>query len=248
MIKLDRPPKPPELTRETQASLTEKFKTSGTSVWSKDYIRKPLMEMSSNKCAFCETKINEESKYLEVEHFHHKDLYKDEVVDWNNLLPSCKKCNGTKGSHDTKSEPIINPCEVDPRLHLKLLMGYRMKGKDELGRLSISVLNLNEQDRLVSKRFQVGCAIQEKVEQYIELIDDVIIGVQTSTNRKNRIKNGVTDLLNNGLHDKEYSATYSTVLLREPEFIELKRKMISQGLWQQEHFALEDELKLFTLE
>ncbi|OQP99823.1 HNH endonuclease [Vibrio campbellii] len=246
MIKLQRPPKPEELTEAVVLTLTNEFKQTGKSVWSKDYIKQPLLAMSSDKCAFCETKITEESKYLEVEHFHHKDLYKDEVVEWANLLPSCKKCNGTKGDHDTKVEPIINPCVQDPREHLQIWR-YRLKGKTSLGKMTVSVLNLNEPDRLVLKRFQIGNALQDKLEEYHQLVDDVINGIQTSTLRKNRIKNGVKGILSNGLKDKEYAATYSTVLITEPEFISLKSKMNSCNLWTQEHSSLEIELSNYTL-
>lgn len=238
MIKLDRPTKPSELTDALVQQLTDEFKVSGKSVWSKSFIKQPLMTMSSNKCAFCETKIDEESKYIEVEHFHHKDLYKDEVVKWDNLLPSCKKCNGTKGDHDTKLEPIINPCEQEPREHLKIWR-YRIKGKTDLGKLTVSALNLNEPDRLVTKRFQIGNALQDKLEEYQELVDDVIEGVQTSTRRKNRIKNGVKEILTNGLKDKEYAATYSTILLTDPEYMTLKDKMMSCSLWTDDHVKLE---------
>ena len=44
------------------------------------------------------------------------DDYPDEVVDWDNLLPSCKRCNTTKGTHDVVTEPIINPFDIDPKI------------------------------------------------------------------------------------------------------------------------------------
>lgn len=246
MIKLDRPKKPKELTEQEQASLTDMFKDSGKSVWSKEYIKAALSAMSSNKCAFCETKLGEESKYLEVEHFHHKDLYKNEVVDWDNLLPACRRCNGTKGKYDTKIEPIINPCITDPKIHLKLL-NYRIKGIDDLGKNSVTVLNLNDQDRLVIKRFQIGNAIIAKIEEHIDLIDDVISGVQTSNIRKSRIKNNIETLLITGLKDKAYSATCSTMIINSEEFHELKGKMISTDLWEKRHSDLEHELRQYML-
>lgn len=246
MIKLDRPAKPSELTDDLIESLTIEFKTTGKSVWSQNFIKMPLMNMSSNKCAFCESKIDEESKYIEVEHFHHKDLYKDEVVQWDNLLPSCKKCNSTKGGHDTKKEPIINPCIEDPKEHLKIWR-YRIKGKTELGKLTVTTLNLNNPDRLVTKRFQIGNALQDKLEKFQELVDDVVQGAQTSTRRKNIIKNGVAEILSNGLKDKEYAATYSTILITDPEYVELKEKMISCSLWTTEHDELEKEISKIVL-
>lgn len=89
MIKLDRTPKPVELTTKLQKELTTEFKLTGNQFEFRLY-QKGLLDFSNNKCCYCEANIKEESKYLEVEHFHHKDKYKDEVLEWKNLLPSCK--------------------------------------------------------------------------------------------------------------------------------------------------------------
>lgn len=238
MIKLARTPKPVELTTELQVMLTDEFKLTGKSVWNIDFLKKELLVLSSNKCCYCEANIGEESKYLEVEHFHHKDVYKDEVLEWDNLLPSCKRCNGTKNNHDTKLEPIIDPSKIDPKNHLKYWR-YRIKGADEFGKLTVSVLKLNDQDRLVKKRFEIGNAIQEKLEQLNELTDDYISGIQTSTRRKNRIVDGIKDLMKEGLPNAIYSATSATIIITDTEFESLKNKLISLGLWDDELIQLE---------
>ncbi|PDS26790.1 HNH endonuclease family protein [Flavobacterium branchiophilum] len=241
MIKLDRTPKPVELTAELQVALTDEFISTGKSVWNIDFIKKGLLGFSNDKCCYCEANINEESKYLEVEHFHHKDKYKDEVLVWDNLLPSCKKCNVTKNNHDTKLEPIIDPSQIDPKVHLKYWC-YRIKGSDEFGKLTVSVLNLNDQDRLVKKRFEIGNAIQDKLEQLNELTDDYINGVQTSTLRKNRIINGIKDLMKEGLPNSIYSATSATVILTDTEYDALKNKLTSLSFWDAELSQLEIDL------
>ncbi|MDN3706525.1 HNH endonuclease [Myroides ceti] len=246
MIKLDRTPKPVELTAELQVALTDEFKSTGKSVWNVDFIKKGLLGFSNDKCCYCEANINEESKYLEVEHFNHKDTYKDEVLEWENLLPSCKKCNGTKNDHDTKLEPIIDPSKIDPKNHLKYWR-YRIKGSDEFGKLTVSVLKLNDQDRLVKKRFEIGNAIQEKLEQLNELTDDYISGVQTSTRRKNRVVNGTKDLMKEGLPTAIYSATSAAVILTDTEFEALKSKLTSLGFWDAELAQLEIELNKTAL-
>jgi len=247
MIKLDRTPKPVELTTALQVALTDEFKLTGKSVWNIDFIKKGLLGFSYEKCCYCETNINEESKYLEVEHFHHKDTYKDEVLEWDNLLPSCKKCNGTKNDHDTKLEPIIDPSRIDPKNHLKYWR-YRIKGSDDFGKLTVSVLNLNDQDRLVKKRFEIGNAIQDKLEQLNELTDDYINGVQTSTRRKNRIVNGIKDLMREGLPNSIYSATSATVILTDTEYDTLKAKLTSLSFWDAEMSQLEIDLTKTALQ
>lgn len=246
MIKLDRTPKPVELTTAVQVALTDEFKLTRKTVWNVDYIKNGLLDFSNDKCCYCEANINEESKYLEVEHFHHKDVYEDEVMEWDNLLPSCKKCNGTKNNHDTKIEPIIDPSKDDPKNHLKYWR-YRIKGADDFGKLTVSVLKLNDQDRLVKKRFEIGNAIQEKLEQFNELSDDYISGTQTSTRRKNRIVNGIKDLMKEGLPSSIYSATSATVILTDTEFGLLKNKLTFLGLWDAELSQLEIELNKTAL-
>jgi len=247
MIKLDRTPKPVELTTTLQVALTDEFKLTGKSVWNIDFIKKGLLAFSNDKCCYCEANINEESKYLEVEHFYHKDTYKDEVLEWDNLLPSCKKCNGTKNDYDTKLEPIIDPSKVDPKDHLKYWR-YRIKGSDDIGKLTVSVLNLNEQDRLVKKRFEIGNAIQDKLEQLNELTDDYINGIQTSTRRKNRIVNGTKDLMREGLPNSIYSATSATVILTDTEYDALKTKLSSLSFWDAELSQLEIDLNKTALQ
>ena len=246
MIKLDRTAKPVELTTELQVTLTDEFKLTGKSVWNVDFIKKGLLGFSNDKCCYCEANINEESKYLEVEHFHHKDTYKDEVLEWENLLPSCKKCNGTKNDHDTKLEPIIDPSKIDPKNHLKYWR-YRIKGSDDFGKLTVSVLKLNDQDRLVKKRFEIGNAIQEKLEQLNELADDYINGIQTSTRRKNRIVNGTKDLMREGLPTAIYSATSAAIILTDTEFEAIKGKLTVLGFWDAELSQLEIDLNKTAL-
>lgn len=246
MIKLNRTPKPTELTAELQNDLTAEYKSSGKSVWHLDFIKKALLNFSNNKCCYCETNIQEESKYLEVEHFHPKDLYEDEVLEWVNLLPSCKKCNGTKKVHDTKVEPIINPVEIDPKQHLKYWC-YRIKGVDDLGKLTISVLDLNNQDRLVKKRYEIGNAIQAKLEEFIELMDEYINGVQSSTRRKNRIISGLKELLQEGLPTAIYAATSATTILTSSEYAALKAKFNAMNFWDTELQGLELQMQTVAL-
>lgn len=242
MIKLYRGPKPKELTASLQKDLTDEYKANGTIVWRQTFITEGLLKYSNNKCAYCECDITEESKYLEVEHFHHKDDYPNEVVEWDNLLPSCKKCNGTKGKHDTYKEPIINPCDQDPRDYFEIV-NYRLKGKDDFGKLSVSVLDLNNQDRHCKKRFEIGNVTHQKLEDFLLLIEEYEKGISTSTRRKNRIVNGVKDLLRLALPTATYSATTSSVILNSNDFMEIKNKMKKLSLWDYEldHLELECE-------
>ncbi|MFN4151578.1 MAG: HNH endonuclease, partial [Candidatus Sericytochromatia bacterium] len=81
MIYIERTQSPMKL-EEQKEELKKKYLETGASVWNKDFIKKALLEMSHNKCAFCECTLNIESKYMEVEHFFNKSNYSEKVVDW----------------------------------------------------------------------------------------------------------------------------------------------------------------------
>lgn len=91
MIHIERTRKPEELTDDVVKQKTKLYKNDHSqTVWKEKYIHDALMSMSYNKCCYCECLLNEESKYMEIEHFHDKSSYPEEVVNWENLLPSCK--------------------------------------------------------------------------------------------------------------------------------------------------------------
>lgn len=228
MIKLERGPQPEHLTDDKIQELVNIFKLNGTAVWNDDKIKEALSKSSHNKCAYCECSISEESKYMEVEHFEHKDKYKEKVVSWNNLLPACKRCNIAKGTHDTRETPIINPYDNTPKNHLYFRL-YRLKGIDDLGIETLEAIDLNNYDRVVSKRFEVGEQIQrsldiaeERYESYLE---------SKTTRRKNRLTNIIETMLKECQPSAIYSATSATVLFSDVKFYEIKDKMESIGLW-----------------
>lgn len=121
MIKLKCANPPTYLSYQKKQDLTDKYKTHGTNVWNKKEIKDALLRISHDKCAYCECEIGSAAGYLEVEHFIAKSIDPDKVLEWENLLPSCKSCNGKKGSHDVIAEPIINPYKDEPKNHLSFI-------------------------------------------------------------------------------------------------------------------------------
>lgn len=240
MIRLERPTCPAELTPSVQAALTAEFKSSNASVWNQRYIKDTLMAMSRQKCCFCECKLGEESKYIEVEHFHHKALYPDEVVTWTNLLPACRRCNGAKGQHDTKVSPIIDPTQEDPRDHLGL-RNYRLRSKGQLGQTTIDVLDLNDTERLVFPRLELAEAMQNSLERLLELASEYSNGTATSTKRKNQVYRGTRSLLLEASPQSEYSSVMATVLLNEENYQALRQLLVDTGLWDQDLTDLEHQ-------
>ncbi|MCA1042900.1 HNH endonuclease [Bacillus toyonensis] len=233
MIHITRTNCPSKLINE-KTKLTQEFINNGSSVWGKSYIKSALLEMSHNKCAYCECKLDEESKYIEVEHFLPKNVYPQLVVDWNNLLPSCKRCNGKKGTHDSQQESIIDPTVDIPNNHIKMF-NYLIKGKDMKGKTTVDVLHLNQLDRLVQPRMLIGTATIETVEILLEMAENFCLGNNTTTRIKRRIVNGTSQLLVEAQPHSQYSATVASVLFTNEDFFKLKKIMIKCELWDTEH-------------
>lgn len=239
MIHIERTPSPSELTQEVVAQKVAEFKETKNPVWNEPYIRDALLGMSHNKCCYCECDISKESKYLEVEHFHPKGKYPDEVVSWENLLPACKRCNGQKNNHDTVAEPIVNPASDCPQDHMALKHCVRFRAKDAIGQTTIDVLFLNDQDKMVLPRFQVNQVLSEKLEEFCELAQDLVSGVKTGTRCNKKLQNGMIALLQDCQPDKAYSAVKVTTVLTDDCYGKIKQSMVQLDLWTEEMDSLE---------
>lgn len=220
MIRLYRSAPPAELTEAEVIRLTNLYRTSGTNVWNKPFIKAKLLEFSFGKCVFCECKANEGSVYVEVEHFWPKKIYPDKVVEWENLLPSCKRCNGEKGEHDTGLVQIVNPTLDNPSEHLSLI-GCRFHAKTDLGKRTIEVINLNDRARkLPEQRFKIYLDFCERLENLREGLNNQPI-ISRKLQREMRI------LLVESIPSAEYSATAATTLFSpENKFDEIKQRML----------------------
>jgi uncharacterized protein (TIGR02646 family) len=228
MIKLKRKNKPTFLSNEKVLELTNEFKSTNSPVWNNDYIKTPLLTSSHGKCAYCECPLTSESNYMEVEHFEDKKHNPDKVVLWENLLPSCKKCNGSKGSHNVTLEPIINPYIDNPTEHLSMRL-YRFRGKTIKGNNTIEVTNLNHSTRLVLSRFEIG----EKISELIETAWDRcnIYLEKKDTRSRNRLIKIVEGLLEECQPKSNYSASTATNLLTDSQFLKLISSMKTETIW-----------------
>ena len=234
MIKLIRPTKP-ELLAQNEAALTQQFLADKKlRVWSKPYIIKPLAEMSHNKCCFCETLLGEQAKNLNVEHYHYKEAYSNEVVKWDNLLPACGQCNSNKGTHDTYKEPLIDPTNDDPRDYLYIKF-YRIMSKDcskeSKGRMTVDLLDLNNRERLITPRLKIAEILHDKLDYLIDKVMNIKSGKETRQLMKTRLKNGIRDVLKMAQPDAEYSAFISTILLEDDDYITIRKTMKVLSLW-----------------
>ncbi|AQG81229.1 hypothetical protein [Spirosoma montaniterrae] len=247
MIKLQPAPIPAELTKEVIQALTDEYKRTDKAVWQKEYIGKALLNSSYNKCCFSECKLNEEGKYDEIEHYHPKSLYPDEVVSWSNLLPINKACNTAKGNHDTKLEPIINPYLDDPKDHF-YFKGYRFYGKTDVGRRTIDVVNLNDWETWVVPRFEVGKGVHEILEAVLELARNYDTGRSNSTRSRNNLLSRLRGIMIEGTEKYVYSATVATLLLNEEMYQEIKIILIRNGLWNENFSSIEKQMRYCALD
>lgn len=228
MIKLDRFLTPLFLTPQMVNTLTDDFKQNKTNVWNNNELKNALLKLSHSKCAYCECDLSKESKYMEVEHFEDKEHNPDKVVLWDNLLPSCKRCNGSKSTHDVIADPIINPFKTDPRQHLSLKL-YRFRGLDSIGTNTIDVIDLNNTTRATIKRFEIGNALLVNLEVVKDSIDNY--KANPITRRKNKVIAQIEKLLLEAQPQSEYAATAATILQKESCYPSIKLEVKGLGLW-----------------
>ena len=245
MIKLERYFTPAFLTPTFVKIKTDEFKAKESTVWDIAELKLALLELSYGKCAYCECDLKEESKYMEVEHFEDKKYNSDKVLEWENLLPSCKRCNGSKSTHDVKVKPIINPFKDKPSDHLVFRL-FQIKGKTELGIETVDTINLNHTERAVLKRFEIGEGLEKLIDDAVERLK--LYQGDNTTKRKNRLLNIVEGILKECQPNSMYSATCATILHSNENYKLLKTTLNTLSLWSLELNELDIESMKHILE
>ena len=127
MIRIERPPHPPDVLRKKGEPETRKnceahdrcpdeYRSGSKTfeikkdIYGHDSVKKELRWAQYRKCCYCESNFDA-TGYGEIEHFRPKGAVQQErgrrveysgyywlAYDWNNLLMSCKRCNIAKGS------------------------------------------------------------------------------------------------------------------------------------------------------
>lgn len=159
-----------------------------TQYYRHEKIKEALFSSSYEKCAFCECKPSEGGN-IEVEHFKPKSIYPDSTFEWDNFLPSCRKCNGLKSDHDTVKEPIINPYDVDPSTVFKY-NDIRIVAKDGLNKVTakrtIEICNLNSV-RLMKPRSEILVNLYYFIDSLTEALTDYD-EADTDIKKRNRLR------------------------------------------------------------
>lgn len=230
MIKLELPPEPPELTVQ-KVRLTAEYREKKKAVWSEgavgEIIKRVLCEMTHNKCAYSEAPLGENGNPWDVEHFYLKGLYPEKVVEWGNLLPSCKTCNTGKGKLDVEKTPIVNPLRDDPKDFL-YVKGFRYRACDQkgVGQRTIDVLRLNNFSQFVALRFKAAQYIVEEIERVLRQADAIADYL---------LRGEVLQLMEEAGPSHPYSAVIATYLLYEHDGLaELEALLSERGVWDED--------------
>lgn len=246
MIKLSRGECPKELTDEVKKELINLYKEDKEKdVWNSPKIKEPLKKaltnMTHQKCAYCECKLNVESKDVTIDHFLPKVDNESLVVEWENLLPSCLRCNRVKNRN---IEQIINPCNIDPKLY----MGVKQKsfrltqiGSSDVGKNTIRVLKLNDIDRVLVARMRI-------IEKIIQSLSDLLEDVEDLERIPPKYVSRFEGYLSEALSDKEYSAVASAKILDDDVFEKLKTIFQEKNVWNIRLIKIEEELNQIALQ
>lgn len=243
MIPLLHVPKPRNLTDDFVRKKTAHFIATKEKVWDSIHIARALLAMGRNKCAYCECNIRKESKYMEVEHFKPKALYPDEVLNWDNLLPSCKRCNGQKDNHDVVNEPLVNPRYDLPAAHL-VFKGAYLFGKSDAGKSTVKEIELNEVERLVTPRVLIADRIDLSLQEWQQRLRDISPLHPTEWPR---LHLQLATLLSEAGPAKDYAAFTATYLLLHPDYHELRKAMNETMNWTPELEAAEQAARDLAL-
>ena len=240
MIKLTLPSRPAFLTDELTGLLTEKFKADKTArVWDRKDLKAALLSISHNKCAFSEVRLNEEGKYMQVEHFYPKSKYPEMVMEWGNLLPCLNICNSRKRDLDPNRHPLVNPFFDNPKDFFYIENG-RICVLDPRNKKAINTLeayDLNNPIQLRSPRLRSI----SKVKEILSMIEPVY--KQNPLIAKNRLK----ALLQDCGRTSEYSAAKSTAVLEDENYKKLKELLTHRNEWDDDLSRLEEDLIFCSL-
>ena len=179
---------------------------------------------------------------MEIDHFKHKDKYKDDVVRWGNLLPSCKKCNTTKHDHDVVSDPIVNPLVDEPKDYM-YVKAFRFYKRDEIGQRTIETLALNDKLHFIDPRSKMGFDIADHLESLYEKLK----ADNTDRKRRNTLSNIKSTLESCG-PEYEYSAVVSTFILYEFDtYQDMEFYLRNEGLWDSELDNIKSKLQAIAM-
>jgi len=104
-------------------------------------IKLALVIETSNKCAYCESKL-QHIHHGDVEHIAPKSLDISKILLWNNLTLACEVCNQNKSNLDPHANLIIDPYTTNPRHHLTFQGSFVFALGTPPGQSTVAILDL----------------------------------------------------------------------------------------------------------
>lgn len=106
-------------------------------------------------CAYCCQRISGELIETRIEHVEARSIAPQLILDFSNLVTSCKtinQCDAAHGSQNLPLTPLMIECEIE----LKFKLSGRVEGTTERARISVKVLNIGDKNSsniaLIDKR------------------------------------------------------------------------------------------------
>ena len=244
MLKLQRPNRPEAFTPEIELNLTTEYLATNSAVWHRaPGVVEALRSMSRDKCAYCESSIADRNTPSEIDHFANKDDYPDLVVKWVNLLPCCRGCNSRKGTHDVCEEPIVNPCDINPKEHLRFTDCY-FRHKTPLGKSTLRVLDFNVDRNLMKALYVVTLQANNRLSEIVDRATAIPPPVKGNLTR---IRTRMITLMKDGQAQEYFAAAISTTILKSPDYATIKAFLQAVGKWDDELSQIESELEINAL-
>lgn len=246
MIKLNRGECPDALTDEVKEELTKAYiQNNEKDLWNSPKIKKPLkqalLEMSYDKCSYCECTLGIESKDVTIDHFLPKTNHEDLVVEWTNLFPACLRCNRKKGDNEKR---LINPCTDEPSNFLALdkKNPFRFKGIDDekVGKNTILAIGLNDIERVMTVRMVEWENIHDRMEELFEDLQD--------DGYKKKYKIRFEKLMEKCTASNAYAAVKASNMLHDDVYANVKAFFVDNNVWTSKFQELERELRDIALQ
>lgn len=244
MIRLPKLPPPIELTPKIKDKLTKQFDLDrNKDVWNQPYIKAALEQMSNTKCAYCECDLKKESNYMQVEHFKPKSLFPTLVVEWDNLLPACQRCNGAKRDFYDEVDGLIHPVFDEPREFISFLSdSATLSYKNTKGKNSILKIKLNDP--------RVWCEREKVIKQLEKSLDNLSKWLEQKNIEEveNIVINNTTCILEECQNNKDYTATAASFIATSETFLFIKNELEKRMWWGEEFELLWKGLRKYALD
>jgi uncharacterized protein (TIGR02646 family) len=148
-------------------SKDEKIPNSVQGRYSHKSIKEALLNETSKKCAYCESKILHIG-YGDIEHILPKKKFPEKTFEWTNLTLACGKCNQNKSHYYDESLMLLNPYVdyVEEEIFFIGPLPRSNFNNESRGELTIKKLKLDRVE-LIEKRTEYLDKIDYLIRRYV---------------------------------------------------------------------------------